>query len=503
VLGRKSLLVFLGGALTSLLSFVALLFITNFIGAKAYGSVTLVFSILATIFVVADLGFSNAHVKRVSEGCDIDDCFSTYAIIKINLTCIFVIVSFLAMLVWMTFFGENITERTRLVFIVLVLYDVVSNLAGIVTTTFQGKSQMAKAQLISLSYPIARVPLVIIVAILGTDALGLSITYLIAMIVMFTLAVILIKKVKIKFVQPTLIRSYYCFAIPLVFSTIVLTLAANMDKILIGLSLGDTSVGYYFSAQSFVGIIAGIGTAVAALTFPDFSRLFKEKKIEEIKGKCKEAERFISILVLPIMVMMIVFPGEIMSILFGSDFSKVAEALRWLALGTLLIVLNQPYSSQILAANRSGLMAWMTIISYFAMILTMIILIPTHIGGLSLLGWGLLGAALSYFIYASIFMVLTRLSVRQISGTPFNLHIIVHLLCASIVGVFLSVLAIIFPVSSVVMLGVFLFFSLILFYLLMFLLKEFKGSDFRYILDMINPRRMSRYIADEISEKKE
>jgi O-antigen/teichoic acid export membrane protein len=374
---------------------------------------------------------------------------------------------------------------------------VISSLAGIISTTFQGKSQMAKSQLIALSYPIARVPLVIVVALLGTDALGLSMTYLIAIIIMLVLAIILLKKVKIRFVKPTMIRSYYRFALPLVFSTIVVTLATNLDKILIGLSLGDVYVGYYFSAQSFVGLVAGVGTAVAALTFPDFSRLFREKKLEEIKNKCKEAERFISLLTLPIIIIIVVFPEEIMSILFGGEFSNVAEALRWLALGTLLIVMNQPYGTQLLAANRSDLMAEITIVSYFVMIVMIVILVPTQIGIICLLGLGSTGAALSFFIFASIYTCLTRLSVNHISGTRFNFHIIVHFICANITGLLISIVAIFISISNIFMLGFFCIFSFALFYLLMFILREFGGSDIKYISDLISPKKMSDYITDE------
>jgi O-antigen/teichoic acid export membrane protein len=201
-------------------------------------------------------------------------------------------------------------------------------------------------------------------------------------------------------------------------------------------------------------------------------------------------------------VIIIVFPEEIMSILFGSEFSNAAEPLRWLTLGTILITMNQPYSTQLLAANRSDLMAWMTVVSYFVMILMMIALVPSQIGKLHLLGLGLLGAALSYFSFALIYTILTRLSVNKISGTPFNVHMIVHLACAGVTGVSTSVLAIFVPISNILVLGMFLLFSMVLFYTLMFLLKEVRRSDIRYIMDMINPKKMFRYILDEIEEKK-
>ena len=47
--------------------FVGLLVMTNYLGKDVYGSLTWVFSTLATL-VVQNLGFANAHIKRLSEG---------------------------------------------------------------------------------------------------------------------------------------------------------------------------------------------------------------------------------------------------------------------------------------------------------------------------------------------------------------------------------------------------------------------------------------------------
>jgi O-antigen/teichoic acid export membrane protein len=156
LLGRKSLLVFIGSLVSSALGFVCLFFITNFVGVEAYGQVILMVSILTTINVVADLGFSSAHIKRISEGCDVDDCISTFVLIKVNLICVFVLLSFGALLVWSNFLGGEMTAETRDVFLVMMLFEVCINLASIALVTFQGESQIAKVQLLLILNPKAR-----------------------------------------------------------------------------------------------------------------------------------------------------------------------------------------------------------------------------------------------------------------------------------------------------------------------------------------------------------
>jgi len=50
--------------------------------------------------VIADLGFSAAHVKRISEGKDLGECIGTYATIKILLTVVMVALVISGIAIW-------------------------------------------------------------------------------------------------------------------------------------------------------------------------------------------------------------------------------------------------------------------------------------------------------------------------------------------------------------------------------------------------------------------
>jgi len=49
---------------------------------------------------IADLGFSSAHVKRISEGKDLGECIGTFATIKILLTVIMVALVIGGIAIW-------------------------------------------------------------------------------------------------------------------------------------------------------------------------------------------------------------------------------------------------------------------------------------------------------------------------------------------------------------------------------------------------------------------
>ena len=102
MIGRKSLLILITTAVSAVLSFVGLLAMTNYLGKDVYGNISWIMATVATLNIAADLGFMNAHIKRVSEGQDENDCISTYFVTKLLLTSFMVVFSFSAIFVWNT-----------------------------------------------------------------------------------------------------------------------------------------------------------------------------------------------------------------------------------------------------------------------------------------------------------------------------------------------------------------------------------------------------------------
>lgn len=501
MLGRKSLLHFLGSILSWGLSFVCLYLATNYIGVDAYGTVVLLTSVLTMINVVADLGFSNAHVKRISEGKDLNDCISTYLIIKVNLTCVFVIVSFAALILW-NFVGGAPTGGSLDVFLILIFFEIFLTLANIVVFTFQGTTQSAMFQLMQVVNPLVRIPLTVAIVIFGGGAVELAWTYAIGTLTMMVLGLILLRRIKFHFVTPTLIRSYLDFSLPLIIMSIVVVLGANIDKVVIGIALGDLSVGSFSTAQVFLAMVATIGVAVATLTFPDFSKLFTEGRFEEIRSKSWFGERYITMLTLPITLVVMLFPGPFLTALFGPDVISAADALRILALANFILLANQVHYSQILAANKPRVIARMTILSVIVLLILLFTLVPSKIFGVTMFGWGLVGAGMAWLICNIVIVVLTRFSVKKISGTKLNPRIIRHILCGVITAAILWFVDVILPAQGLMILMLYVLMAFLIFFVLLTAVGEFGKEDRMYFLNLVSPKEMFSYISSELNEKK-
>ena len=276
------------------MAFIGLFFMTRYLGADVYGSVSWAMAFVATFNSLADLGFGAAHVKRVSEGKDIDDCVSTYSILKIVLTAVMVISVLTSILIWASFTGEWYSSTTYEVIVLFILYYVFYDIAGIATATFDAKVETASTQLSVFMDPIVRIPLVVFVSINRMSTVHLAYAYVLAGLAVAIVSLVLLSRKKLYFCRPTLIKSYLAFAFPIALVSVMGAISGNADRLLIGLFWSDAQVGYYTASQSFLGLFAVIGTAVSTLAFPTFSKFHAEGKLEEIREKTRAAERYIA-----------------------------------------------------------------------------------------------------------------------------------------------------------------------------------------------------------------
>ncbi|GAI87521.1 unnamed protein product, partial [marine sediment metagenome] len=143
---------------------------------QALGVIGFAMSFLALFNIIADLGFSRAHIKRVSEGKDLGSCIGTFAAIKLGLTGLMVTVVFVAIFIWKHVMQEGFYDATtESIIYVFLIYYAFSNLASIASVTFIGRKEVAKQSIPGIIGRMVKVPLAIIVALAGVNIVGVGI----------------------------------------------------------------------------------------------------------------------------------------------------------------------------------------------------------------------------------------------------------------------------------------------------------------------------------------
>lgn len=502
MIGRRSLLIVVSTTLSSILAFIGLLAMTNYLGKDVYGNLSWVLATLGTLNVVADLGFNNAHIKRMSEGLDADDCISTFTVIKLILTALMVAFVFVSLLFWGYMTNEPISSETWGLVILFLLYYILYDISYIATTTFAARMEAAKGQLVWLIDPVIRIPLIIFVSVSHLTINELAYAFVLASVGVVVLSMFFLRRDNFHWKKPTLYRSYLQFALPLSVIAIAGAITLNLDKIFIGYFDNAGSVAYYSSAQTLVSTLAVIGTAVSSLAFPSFSKLHVDGDIESIRKVTYAAERYISMITIPIVTFLVLFPTQISVVIFGAQFAPAGEAMRFLAITIGLTLFSQVYSSQILGVNRPDISAKITLGTFILNVVLLLVLVPNELFGVRLLGMSYTGAAIALALTALAVFVSVRLIVRGLTGTRTNLRILRHLVAGAAAGIVLEGLNNVLPLSGILTLVIFAVVTVVAFFAALAVLREFTRADVNYFLDLVNPKKMFSYMGEEMKNKK-
>ena len=203
---------------------------TNYLGKDVYGNIVWIIATLSTLNIVSDLGFGSAHIKRLSEGQNENDCFSTYFTIRFALTMFMAVFVLTVMLLWNDVLEGGMSPATWNLVILFLLYFIMYDLSYIVIFTFEAKMQTTRAQLILMLDPLIRVPLIIFIS-LNHLADDIAYAYVLASIGVLLFSLFLVKRSELRWVRPTLFRSYLKFALPLSLIAIAGAVTDNLDKI--------------------------------------------------------------------------------------------------------------------------------------------------------------------------------------------------------------------------------------------------------------------------------
>jgi O-antigen/teichoic acid export membrane protein len=309
----------------------------------------------------------------------------------------------------------------------------------------------------------------------------------------------LFRKYPIGRFDKVLFKSYLLYALPAVMIGVTETVSMNIDKVFISYFSGTKNVGYYTSSQSLISILSYVGSIFVSLLLPTYSSLHSQGKIDEIRKLAHKVERYISILLMPLVFFVFFFADPIRQLILGNKFEPSNPIISVLVLNAMLIIFNQPYSSQLLGTNQIKLGMILGLMMLGINIFLNLILIPTRLLGIQMAGLGGLGAAFSLLISSFIGTFLFRFFAFKTSGSKPNYKIIIHLFCAilSFGGVFLisrylSLSPYFIPLYFLIGGGFFL--------LIMAILGEFTKEDIHYYLNMLNPKLMKNYITDELKD---
>ena len=486
---------------TGIMTIVGLLLMTRYLGAEQYGTLAWTLAFLATFNSIADLGFGSAHVKRVSEGYDLNACVSTFAYVKGLLTIAMMLVVVLSVGVWSAVSEHPFSGSSIQIMLVLLVYQALGNLTTIATYTFNARVQTAKSQLVFFCDPLVRLPLLIFVLTNGMGTSTVVFAYLAGGIGAISVAIFQISRERIVWQKPKLIHTYAKWAIPIISVIVADAILGPLPTTTIGFFWPKSDVAYYSSSLILLSSLGLLGSSVMVLLFPTFSKLSHEGRLSEIVTTSRESDRYLSLVSLPIVTTIVVFPSQISVIMFGDAFTSAGKVLPYLAVATYIGLLNLTVSAQVLGMNRLDLYVKWTYLNLTLGAVLLLILVPSSVLGIHTLGLSYRGAAIASVISAFVGYGIARWLTFILTKAKPNPSILKHVIAAALIALFMYYASTVFPMNHWYEAAVYLLISLGGFLSILYFLKEFAARDVRFLLDTLNIKKLGHYVREELSAR--
>jgi len=502
---RKIALLFAAENVNAIIGWIALLFVARRMGASAIGEFSYALSLVGSFTFIAFFGFKMAHVKRISEGLDLGKCIGTFLSIRLFLISLMLITFISSYWFWTGFLGKEIYDiQTSGLLLTVVLYYIVFLLVGIMPATFSGLEQSARVAIPNIVGTTLRSFIFIAAALMGLGVIWLARAYLIGIIVIGVISFWYFRDFPISKPDSQTFNSYKVYALPVAAASIFGVFKQFIDKIFIGIFWTEYQVGLYFGVQRIALFIGTMALAIEGMLLPAISNLHTNKKESEIKSLIHDAERYVAIVCLPLVVMTVVWSSEIILVFISREFLPASNILKILALVALIGVLNRPWSVALRGSDRPDLTSVLSVMSSILSIILMLILVPKripHLGLENLFGLGGEGAAYAMLISEIMVGISLRIMCYRYLKILPKSNFFIQILVAAFVGIIMWQVQETVTVDKWFELLLLSGLGGLLFLSILSMIGSFTQKDFNFFWSTLNPRSMKKYVGEELKRE--
>jgi len=311
------------------------------------------------------------------------------------------------------FHNNNLTIVLKYFSIGLPLFSLSDLLSGVIQA-FKGAKY--KVGIYDIGILLVRIIILIPFIIIGYSLFGAIIALLIAMIFTIFSSIYVIRKKLFtdhsKYQIVPVAKNLLIFSWPLTLSYMVYLCSSKTDVILLGIFRNSSDIGIYMPSFVIAQYVTLFSAPFSYMFLPVISELFSKRRFDIIESLFKSASKWIILLVLPIYIYFILFPREIISLLFGVNFSSGYLSLIILVTGVSSGVFTGFTGNILVGGGYTKSYLSFEILGAITIISVGVILIPIY---------GIIGAAIcvsaSYFIrsLASLIFVYKKTSMH-----PYN-----------------------------------------------------------------------------------
>ena len=482
LLAKTSLIVFMGLFLSKIFTYAYRIIVARYFGVEVYGLFSLALIVLGVFIAVLSLGFPEGILRYIPLFRGKNEYKKINYLFWYSATVLFVlsIISTILMYSLSEYISINIFHNSDLIiflkiFAILIPIYVFSTFFSFIIRAYEKISAFSFA--INILPNFVKLVAILILIYIGFNSNAVIYSYFLSMFSILVFSFLfckyklpqIFKKQKLsERTKRSVKKDFFSYSWPIMFLSVIASVFHWSDSFIIGIYTNVSDVGLYNAAIPLVQLLMIVPELFMQLFFPMITRQLSKKGNYNIKELSKQVGKWIFTLNLPIFLIIFLFPGAIINLLFGSAYLDATTSLRILSIGGFILSLSSLSTNLISTVGKSKLILFNIASTAALNIILSLILIPKY---------GINGAALATSISWILLSVLFFVEVKMLFGFVHIRRKMVRILLVSLIpaGLIWYLHRIVPKTTSILILSVILFF---LFYiLLVFLVKGLDKND--------------------------
>ena len=195
------------------------------------------------------------------------------------------------------------------------------------------------------------------------------------------------------------------FSLPLLGVAILGMIISWTDILMLGYFKTSDAVGLYNAANPLAQLTYFFSTAMLFIYVPVTTTLYAQNLLPEIRRSYTIVTKWIFSLALPLILIFILFPENVLVPLFGANYVAAGQALQILCLGSLIVNLLGPNCATLIAIGETRFLMWASIAAAGINVILNIALIPQ---------WGIVGAAIATATSLALYCIIRHVKVHRL-----------------------------------------------------------------------------------------
>jgi len=433
-IAKGSAWMILSAFIVKFVGFIYYIILARTVSQEEIGMFFLVLSVISIVLIFSNLGLCSESVKRYVSFYAKKERFNyVRKVLKISLSAgtIFSIIC-IAFIMLFTGSLSNFFHNPALapIFYILASYLLIHNFYTVATSFLIGRKLIKFVSYIQSFQEIFKVILtVILLFIIGfkaeSIAFGFLLSFLFAALIGWYWALKEYRKLPESNETADsflLLKEMVPFGLTLVLISSMSLINAYTDRIMLGYFLPpETSasmIGVYTIAVAFSMVITMFGKAIGTIFFPLITELWAKKNITEINKITTTVIRWLSLVTIPVLLAILVFSKQILTIIYGQDYAVGYIALLLYSIRLFIFLFSLPSQYVLSAMKRLDVTRKIIAVGATINVILNFIFIPEN-GVLAPYGiFGINGAALasaiSLIIMAILFLKQSKITRVQI-----------------------------------------------------------------------------------------